>query len=223
MLFCLQEKGVYGSLAMVEEFNMTLIPFDSDLLSMEMNDSFKVSCVCMCVWVCCVCMCECVCKCVRVCVCVCVFVYLRISGTPNKGHCLRDHLSFLNFIIYFTSSSFVHFVPTTYQKTNHLFRPLFWFLGWPRILFLPYWSFQLYISYGSLLQPWCNPLWWLDLKHQLTDKSHYKHWTNWITDEEDCHYIMSVCIILKTSMGKPCSWCIPRQSLCQVINKGTHT
>ncbi|XP_076434715.1 vacuolar protein sorting-associated protein 33A-like [Babylonia areolata] len=37
----LKEKGVYGSLTTVDEFNMTLIPFDSDLLSMEMNDCFK--------------------------------------------------------------------------------------------------------------------------------------------------------------------------------------
>lgn len=34
---------MYGSFTTVEEFNMTLIPFDSDLLSMEMNDAFKVS------------------------------------------------------------------------------------------------------------------------------------------------------------------------------------
>ncbi|XP_070204559.1 vacuolar protein sorting-associated protein 33A-like isoform X1 [Littorina saxatilis] len=37
----LKEKGVYGSFSTVEEFNMTLIPFDADLLSMEMNDAFK--------------------------------------------------------------------------------------------------------------------------------------------------------------------------------------
>lgn len=37
----LKEKGVYGSFAAVEEFNMGLIPFDADLLSMEMNESFR--------------------------------------------------------------------------------------------------------------------------------------------------------------------------------------
>ncbi|XP_025089148.1 vacuolar protein sorting-associated protein 33A-like isoform X2 [Pomacea canaliculata] len=39
----LKEKGVYGSFASVEEFNMGLIPFDADLLSMEMNEAFRES------------------------------------------------------------------------------------------------------------------------------------------------------------------------------------
>lgn len=38
-----QEVGVYGSFASVEEFNLGLIPFDSDLLSMEMDESYRVS------------------------------------------------------------------------------------------------------------------------------------------------------------------------------------
>ena len=38
----LKELGVYGSFANVEEFNLGLIPFDSDLLSMEMDESYKV-------------------------------------------------------------------------------------------------------------------------------------------------------------------------------------
>ncbi|KAH9503153.1 Vacuolar protein sorting-associated protein 33A [Bulinus truncatus] len=37
----LKEKGVYGSFANVDEFNLGLIPFDSDLLSMEMDDSYR--------------------------------------------------------------------------------------------------------------------------------------------------------------------------------------
>ncbi|XP_035829204.1 vacuolar protein sorting-associated protein 33A isoform X2 [Aplysia californica] len=37
----LKELGVYGSFASVEEFNLGLIPFDSDLLSMEMDESYK--------------------------------------------------------------------------------------------------------------------------------------------------------------------------------------
>ena len=37
-----QEQGVYGSFASVEEFNLGLIPFDSDLLSMEMEEAYRV-------------------------------------------------------------------------------------------------------------------------------------------------------------------------------------
>ena len=38
------------------------------------------------------------------------------------------------------------------------------------VLFLPYWSFQLYISLKkSLPQPWYNLCGWLGLKHQLTN------------------------------------------------------
>ncbi|XP_059169291.1 vacuolar protein sorting-associated protein 33A-like isoform X2 [Physella acuta] len=37
----LKEAGVYGSFASVEEFNLGLIPFDSDLLSMEMDESYR--------------------------------------------------------------------------------------------------------------------------------------------------------------------------------------
>ena len=33
------------------------------------------------------------------------------------------------------------------------------------VLFLPYWSFQLYISYETLLQPWYNLLWLTGLKN----------------------------------------------------------
>ena len=32
------------------------------------------------------------------------------------------------------------------------------------VLFLPYWSFQLYISLWKSPQPWCNPLWLTGLK-----------------------------------------------------------
>ena len=41
--FYLQEAGVHGSLTHIEEFSLTLMPFDSDLLSMEMENSFRVS------------------------------------------------------------------------------------------------------------------------------------------------------------------------------------
>ena len=37
-----QEMGVYGTLNNIEEFNLSLIPFDSDLLSMEMDTAFRV-------------------------------------------------------------------------------------------------------------------------------------------------------------------------------------
>ncbi|XP_052224605.1 vacuolar protein sorting-associated protein 33A-like isoform X2 [Dreissena polymorpha] len=37
----LKEAGVHGSLTNIEEFSLNLIPFDNDLLSMEMEDSFK--------------------------------------------------------------------------------------------------------------------------------------------------------------------------------------
>ncbi|KAK3771335.1 hypothetical protein RRG08_024291 [Elysia crispata] len=37
----LKEQGVYGSFASVEEFNLGLIPFDSDLLSMEMEEAYR--------------------------------------------------------------------------------------------------------------------------------------------------------------------------------------
>ena len=39
----LKEAGVHGSLTNIEEFSLTLIPFDSDLLSMEIENSFRVS------------------------------------------------------------------------------------------------------------------------------------------------------------------------------------
>lgn len=35
--------GIYGTFTNIEEFNMELIPFDYDLLSMEMDSSFRVS------------------------------------------------------------------------------------------------------------------------------------------------------------------------------------
>lgn len=38
-----QESGVYGTLHYIEEFNLSMIPFDSDLMSMEMEGAFKVS------------------------------------------------------------------------------------------------------------------------------------------------------------------------------------
>ncbi|CAG5119015.1 unnamed protein product, partial [Candidula unifasciata] len=37
----LKELGVYGSFASVDEFNLGLIPFDSDLLSMEMDELYR--------------------------------------------------------------------------------------------------------------------------------------------------------------------------------------
>lgn len=39
-----QEAGVHGSLTNIEEFSLALIPFDYDLMSMEMDNSFKVTC-----------------------------------------------------------------------------------------------------------------------------------------------------------------------------------
>ncbi|CAE1276174.1 VPS33A [Acanthosepion pharaonis] len=37
----LKEMGIYGTFTNIEEFNMELIPFDYDLLSMEMDSSFR--------------------------------------------------------------------------------------------------------------------------------------------------------------------------------------
>ncbi|XP_052712538.1 vacuolar protein sorting-associated protein 33A-like isoform X1 [Crassostrea angulata] len=37
----LKESGVYGTLHYIEEFNLSMIPFDSDLMSMEMEGAFK--------------------------------------------------------------------------------------------------------------------------------------------------------------------------------------
>ncbi|KAK3088447.1 hypothetical protein FSP39_019326 [Pinctada imbricata] len=37
----LKEMGVYGTLNNIEEFNLSMIPFDSDLLSMEMDSAFR--------------------------------------------------------------------------------------------------------------------------------------------------------------------------------------
>jgi len=37
-----QELGVLGSFTKVDEFSLEMIPFDSDLLSMEMEYSFRV-------------------------------------------------------------------------------------------------------------------------------------------------------------------------------------
>ncbi|XP_052075554.1 vacuolar protein sorting-associated protein 33A-like isoform X1 [Mytilus californianus] len=37
----LKDLGVYGTLANIEEFSLSLIPFDYDLMSMEMDNSFK--------------------------------------------------------------------------------------------------------------------------------------------------------------------------------------
>lgn len=37
----LQNRGVFGSFTLIEEFKCDIFPFDSDLLSMELNDSFK--------------------------------------------------------------------------------------------------------------------------------------------------------------------------------------
>jgi hypothetical protein len=39
----LQEAGVHGSFTNIEEFSLALIPFDYDLMSMEMDNSFKVN------------------------------------------------------------------------------------------------------------------------------------------------------------------------------------
>jgi len=43
-----QELGVLGSFTKVDEFSLEIIPFDSDLLSMEMEDSFRVHSLCFC-------------------------------------------------------------------------------------------------------------------------------------------------------------------------------
>jgi len=40
-----QELGVHGSFTKIDEFSLEMIPFDSDLLSMEMEYSFRV-CFC---------------------------------------------------------------------------------------------------------------------------------------------------------------------------------
>ena len=40
--FIYQERGVYGTFTNVDEYCIDLVPFDSDLLSMEMPLSFKV-------------------------------------------------------------------------------------------------------------------------------------------------------------------------------------
>ncbi|KAK3587055.1 hypothetical protein CHS0354_014922, partial [Potamilus streckersoni] len=37
----LKESGVHGSLTNIEEFNLALVPFDYDVLSMEMETSFR--------------------------------------------------------------------------------------------------------------------------------------------------------------------------------------
>jgi len=37
-----QELGVHGSFTKIDEFSLEMIPFDSDLLSMEMERSFRV-------------------------------------------------------------------------------------------------------------------------------------------------------------------------------------
>lgn len=37
----LQMKGVYGSLNLISEFKCDFFPFDNDLISMELKDSFK--------------------------------------------------------------------------------------------------------------------------------------------------------------------------------------
>lgn len=38
----LQNRGVYGNFALIEEFACDLFPFDSDLMSMELESAFKV-------------------------------------------------------------------------------------------------------------------------------------------------------------------------------------
>lgn len=37
-----QRKGVYGNFVLIEEFRCFLFPLENDLMSMEMNDCFKV-------------------------------------------------------------------------------------------------------------------------------------------------------------------------------------
>lgn len=37
----LQNRGVYGSFSLIEEFPCDLFPFDSDLVSMELNQTYK--------------------------------------------------------------------------------------------------------------------------------------------------------------------------------------
>ena len=38
----LEELGVYGSISVVDEYSMDLLPLDSDVMSMEADGAFKV-------------------------------------------------------------------------------------------------------------------------------------------------------------------------------------
>jgi len=41
-MFLFQRKGVLGNFVLIEEFRCFLFPFENDLMSMEMNDCYKV-------------------------------------------------------------------------------------------------------------------------------------------------------------------------------------
>lgn len=43
MFFYLQKAGVYGSFSIIDEFDLSLIPFDNDIMSLEQEKSFYVS------------------------------------------------------------------------------------------------------------------------------------------------------------------------------------
>lgn len=42
-IYFLQNKGVFGNLTFIEELSCDIFPFDNDLLSMELQNAFKVS------------------------------------------------------------------------------------------------------------------------------------------------------------------------------------
>jgi len=42
VIFSLQNRGVFGSFTLIEEFACDLFPFDNDLMSMELDSAFKV-------------------------------------------------------------------------------------------------------------------------------------------------------------------------------------
>ena len=42
IVLSLQNRGVFGNFTLIEEFACDLFPFDSDLMSMELESAFKV-------------------------------------------------------------------------------------------------------------------------------------------------------------------------------------
>ena len=42
-----QKSGVYGSFSVIDEFDLSLIPFDNDIMSLEQEKAFYVSTVCV--------------------------------------------------------------------------------------------------------------------------------------------------------------------------------